>query len=792
MPAEVLVLALLLALLPPAAAYSPVPHVAQITPHRRMTRGGVQAAAPAHGSNRLLAMALTVCNQTGTDRGEAITAADMRAPLVKDWSSVARTWEYCSSGQLLLDPTASLFVDVDAGWAVGPMQSAPNKTYCGSDTDSFQTQAYMTAALALLTSRGVRPSDFGLILGAFPAVGCGWAGLVDPSVVQLYGGSPDSPSNREYADWSSMMGTGQDVPRCYNLLQQEKLGWHRPRVLNGASLPPAAWLPLVMPDTMGDPTGGLRIDPDWAADARPSIYVSWIPTLGSNRGLHPNFANRVYVHIRYTGAENGGPQTSDSTMVGKLLPGQRWTSAALATRGWDGDIIVHFHSTGGPVNGSLLAAISICRRGGSQTCELGTHVGSTIQEPPSPSIASARGRYFLDANRSWQLAAVPGQWYRHYRVQTANECAAACVFLPTCAYFQFLAASWYRTGEGLRDNCRLVSAAHVKKAAVGSPGVTSGQVARKPVASPPPAPPPPAPFPLRLWSGETYSTRQGRLEVKLNGRWGTVCDDGWGNDTAAVACSQLGFAGGTFLPGKGGAISRPVLPILLDHVGCTGSEGSLAACSYRTTHDCTPSENVAIRCSARLPVPPPAPPLAVAPLQPHPTVWRLVGSGSSREGRLEVQLSGTQWGTVCNDGWDDAASTVACRTLGAGGAGQALPSYVFGQNRQLSILLDDMDCTGGEANLTAPAAGPARAASPATVASAASPAGDPAAAASPFPLAAIASRAATPASSAIISSPSTTVQEAATSTWALATTPAAVSTTPSLLIPAARTRAPPI
>ncbi|XP_033731920.1 scavenger receptor cysteine-rich domain-containing group B protein-like [Pecten maximus] len=99
---------------------------------------------------------------------------------------------------------------------------------------------------------------------------------------------------------------------------------------------------------------------------------------------------------------------------------------------------------------------------------------------------------------------------------------------------------------------------------------------------------------IRLVGGNTQF--EGRVEVFLNGRWGTVCDDLWTYATAMVACRQLGFRGGEVH--REAYFGQGTGTIQLDDVQCHGDEFNLLQCTYLETPrgNCNHMEDVGVTC----------------------------------------------------------------------------------------------------------------------------------------------------------------------------------------------------
>ncbi|XP_077568332.1 scavenger receptor cysteine-rich type 1 protein M130-like isoform X2 [Stigmatopora nigra] len=162
--------------------------------------------------------------------------------------------------------------------------------------------------------------------------------------------------------------------------------------------------------------------------------------------------------------------------------------------------------------------------------------------------------------------------------------------------------------------------------------------------------------PIRLINGTNRCS--GRVEIFHAEEWGTVCDDRWGLQEAAVACREMGC--GAPLEAKYNAFfGAGREQTWLDELECTGAETSLSECQHGGVgqHDCGHDEDAGVVCSETL---------------------RLSNQSTPCSGLLEIFHHG-QWGKVCDHDWGAKEAQLACQALNCGNPSKS-PRH-FGQSQ---------------------------------------------------------------------------------------------------------------
>lgn len=92
---------------------------------------------------------------------------------------------------------------------------------------------------------------------------------------------------------------------------------------------------------------------------------------------------------------------------------------------------------------------------------------------------------------------------------------------------------------------------------------------------------------------------RGRVEIYINGEWGTLCDDLWNTKAASVVCRQLGFPYVIKAAKQAEFGEGRNLRILLDDIDCTGKEKTLLDCKHKEIgkHNCNHQEDAGVICS---------------------------------------------------------------------------------------------------------------------------------------------------------------------------------------------------
>ncbi|KAL3852283.1 hypothetical protein ACJMK2_015946 [Sinanodonta woodiana] len=181
---------------------------------------------------------------------------------------------------------------------------------------------------------------------------------------------------------------------------------------------------------------------------------------------------------------------------------------------------------------------------------------------------------------------------------------------------------------------------------------------------------------IRLAGGPSPS--EGRVEVFKDGKWGTVCDNGWDIKDAKVICRMLNYLGGSIFSKSMYGYENG--NILLDNVECSGLEKSITECRFTgwRQNNSDPCNDAGVICSQVEGI-------------------RLINGSVPNEGRVEIQLNG-MYGTICDDKFDDKAATVVCRMLGYNMGGVANVQAKFGEGSG-PVHLDNVECLGDELSL---------------------------------------------------------------------------------------------
>uniref|UniRef100_A0A8C3FK95 SRCR domain-containing protein n=1 Tax=Chrysemys picta bellii TaxID=8478 RepID=A0A8C3FK95_CHRPI len=181
---------------------------------------------------------------------------------------------------------------------------------------------------------------------------------------------------------------------------------------------------------------------------------------------------------------------------------------------------------------------------------------------------------------------------------------------------------------------------------------------------------------LRLVNGSRPCA--GRVEVKHQDQWGTVCDDNWDMEDAEVVCKQMGCGSAVSAHGRAyfGEGSGPTWLI----VDCDGDESALWDCKHRGWGKitCLHYYDTGVICSGKNSV-------------------RLVGGDTACSGRVEVK-HGKVWETVCESHLDFNTASVICNELGCGQTVAILGAAHFGEGHDL-IWKEKFQCVGNESLL---------------------------------------------------------------------------------------------
>ncbi|XP_030043952.1 deleted in malignant brain tumors 1 protein [Microcaecilia unicolor] len=174
-----------------------------------------------------------------------------------------------------------------------------------------------------------------------------------------------------------------------------------------------------------------------------------------------------------------------------------------------------------------------------------------------------------------------------------------------------------------------------------------------------------------------YSACSGRIEVKTENSWVTVCESNFDLVAANVLCKALNCGTALSVP-EGAYFGEGSGDIGSEKFHCTGKEFHISYCLRTAAETCQHSQDVSVICSRY-----------------H---YRLENGSSRCSGRVQYQYEDT-WQTLCGFPWDVRDAAVLCRQLNCGNVVEVPGGEPYGTGAGL-LWKESFHCNGTESNLS--------------------------------------------------------------------------------------------
>ncbi|XP_019855132.1 PREDICTED: scavenger receptor cysteine-rich domain superfamily protein-like [Amphimedon queenslandica] len=189
---------------------------------------------------------------------------------------------------------------------------------------------------------------------------------------------------------------------------------------------------------------------------------------------------------------------------------------------------------------------------------------------------------------------------------------------------------------------------------------------------------------IRLTGGSNQF--EGRVELCVNGVWGSVCDNSWDSTEASTVCKQLGYEVSSYKTNSFFGVST--LPMHIYYSSCSSSSTNLLGCylSWLPSYSsyCNNYHEAGVICSSNC----------------NNGQVRLYGSDSQRRGNVQVCINNT-WQAVCgrrNYGVDNNLASVVCSELGYSQYGaKSTAGLWYNYNNLYSFF--NIHCYGNESTI---------------------------------------------------------------------------------------------